>query len=199
MPDREASREGRGTTLILGGGVSGLAAAQALQARGRPYLLLERCPTLGGLTRSVNVSEFCFDYTGHFLHLARVSSPAELPFASLDDAEWQRIERRSFCLVAGKLVPAPLQYNLGALPEPVRRACVDSYEARPLPPAGGAGSFRDFIVSGFGRELAGLFLIPQNEKTLSTSLDRLSPHGIRRFFPPPDEGRIRAGIRSEAP
>ena len=48
----------------------GLAAAQALQASGRDYLLLERCPAVGGLTRTTQVEDFCFDYTGIFFIFA---------------------------------------------------------------------------------------------------------------------------------
>jgi protoporphyrinogen oxidase len=53
-----------GNAIVLGGGISGLTAARALQEEGRSFVLLERCPTLGGLTRTVEVGEFCVDYTG---------------------------------------------------------------------------------------------------------------------------------------
>src|SRR6185437_4022444 len=57
--------------LVVGAGISGLTAAKCLQANNRDYALLERCPALGGLTRTTQVADFCFDYTGHFLHLGR--------------------------------------------------------------------------------------------------------------------------------
>jgi len=191
-------RTDKSPIVILGGGISGLTAAQAIKRRGRDYIILERCPTIGGLTRSINVSEFCFDYTGHFLHLSHYSSPEDLPYASLDQTEWHKITRNSYCFVAGKLIPAPIQYNIGKLPEPIRKACVDSYELRTILQSEENRSFRDFIISGFGQELADIFLIPQNEKTMSVSLNRLSERAIRRFFPLPDEERIHAGIRGEA-
>jgi len=180
-------------TLVLGGGISGLAAAKGLQHQRRPYRLLEACPTLGGLTRTVNVGEYCFDYTGHFLHLCRYQTPAGVPFADLADDDWHEVERRSYCYVAGRMIPAPIQYHLGALPPEVLARCVESYDARPPLPAG-PGTFRDYIVSGFGEYLAELFLIPQNEKTMAIDLNRLSMGAVKRFFPPPDEKRVRAGI-----
>jgi len=180
--------------IVLGGGISGLTAARALQEQQCDYLLLERCPTLGGLTRTVEVGEFCFDYTGHFLHLCRHATPADIPYANLKDDEWATITRRSCCFVGGKFITAPIQYNLSELPPALFTACANSYDARPTLPDGEDATFRDYIVSGFGQALADLFLIPQNEKTMAISLQRLSRRAVRRFFPAPDEKLVRRGM-----
>ncbi len=179
--------------LVAGGGISGLAAAQCLQANNRDYLLLERCPAVGGLTRTTQVEDFCFDYTGHFLHLRRYPSPAQVPFAHLNDEDWETVERKSYFFAGGRLITAPIQYHLGELPADLRDECEKSYNARPKA-EGDITGFRDFIVSGFGQAVADRFLIPQNEKTMATSLGRLSIGAVKRFFPPPDEARIRAGF-----
>jgi protoporphyrinogen oxidase len=183
-------------TLVVGGGISGLTAARTIRDLGRECLLLEQCPSLGGLTRTVEVGNFCFDYTGHFLHLSRYKTPAEIPYAGLDDNDWQRIERRSCCFVAGRLIDAPIQYNLGQLPPETLRQCVESYNARPAA-SGTAVTFRDYVVTGFGQYLADLFLIPQNEKTMAVSLDCLSSQAVKRFFPPPNQELVQAGIQGE--
>jgi len=185
-------------TIVLGGGISGLTAARVLQQQSREFLLLERCPTVGGLTRTAEVGEFCFDYTGHFLHLSRYATPGDIPYANLENDEWAQISRRSCCLVDGKLVTAPIQYHLAELPPDLFNRCVESYDARPALPNGENATFRDYIVSGFGQELADLFLIPQNEKTMAISLDRLSKHAVRRFFPAPDEKLVRMGMAKGA-
>jgi protoporphyrinogen oxidase len=185
--------------VVLGGGISGMTAARTIRGLGHQCLLLEQCPSLGGLTRSVEVGDFAFDYTGHFLHLSRYRTPAEIPYAGLDNDAWKRINRRSCCFVAGRMIDAPIQYNLGQLPPRILDECVKSYEARPVLERWEHGTFRDFIVHGFGQYLADLFLIPQNEKTMAISLDSLSIRAVKRFFPPPDETRVRAGIRGESP
>ena len=184
--------------VVLGGGISGLTAARILQDQERDYVLLERCPTLGGLTRTVEVGEFCFDYTGHFLHLCRYSSPGSIPYANLKDHEWEQVSRRSCCFVGGKLITAPIQYNLAELPSPLFEQCVDSYNTRPTLSENESATFRDYVVSGFGQTLSDLFLIPQNEKTMAIPLDRLSKHAVRRFFPAPDEKLVRAGMTAGA-
>jgi protoporphyrinogen oxidase len=182
--------------MVVGGGISGLTAARTVRDLGSECLLLEQCPTLGGLTRTVEIGNYCFDYTGHFLHLSRHRTPADIPFAGLDNRDWQQIERRSSCLVAGKLIDAPIQYNLGQLPKTMLRQCVESYNARPLMDDAPT-TFRDYIVKGFGQYLADLFLVPQNEKTMAVSLDCLSSQAVKRFFPPPNEALVRAGMRGE--
>lgn len=179
---------------MLGGGISGLTAARTLQDQRRPYILLEKCPTVGGLTRTVEVGEFCFDYTGHFLHLSRYATPEDIPYASLKNDEWARINRRSCCFVGGKLVTAPIQYNLAELPPDLFARCMESYEERPSFLDDETATFRDYVVSGFGQELADLFLIPQNEKTMAIRLDQLSRRAVRRFFPAPDETLVRTGM-----
>ncbi len=181
-------------TLILGGGISGLMAARVLHEEKKDYVLLERCPSPGGLTRTVELGEFCFDYTGHFLHLSRYPTPADIPYANLDNKDWTQINRLSSCFVGGKFVTAPIQYNLAELPPDLFSVCVDSYNARQTLNGSESATFRDFIVSGFGQALADLFLIPQNEKTMAISLDRLSKNAVRRFFPAPDEKLVRLGI-----
>jgi len=186
-----------GTTqefIIVGAGVAGCAAARELQASGIPAQLLEALPEPGGLVRSIHVGEAVFDYTGHFLHLARSSSPAALPHAGQDDRNWSLVERESIVYLAGRAVPAPFQYHLHALPPALRRECIEGYERRPAetPPR----SFRDFLLSGFGEGICREFLFPYNEKLMAVPLSRLAPDAARRFFPPPDERRVRRGFGS---
>jgi protoporphyrinogen oxidase len=183
-------------TIVIGGGIAGLTAARTLQQRDREFILLERCPTLGGLTRTVEVGEFCFDYTGHFLHLSRYPTPSDIPFAGLNNLDWIQVHRKSCCFVGGKLITAPIQYNLGELPANTFAECVESYENRPQNTRGTNQTLRDYIVSGFGQRLADMFLIPQNEKTMAISLDRLSTSGVSRFFPIPDDALVRKGMRA---
>ena len=62
--------------LIAGAGIAGCAAANELKFKGIDYLLVEKNIDPGGLTRSISLGDAHFDYTGHFLNLARFKSPA---------------------------------------------------------------------------------------------------------------------------
>ena len=180
--------------LVIGAGVAGLAAARALQDADRQGTVLEACSSVGGLTRSIHVDRYCFDYGGHLLHLSRYASPSDIPYAGLHNEDWTCIDRNSLCYVGGKMVRAPIQYHLGDLPEPLRSECIESYRSRPHHQSGTERSFMDYLISGFGESLARTFLIRQNEKTLASSLDRMSSGMAKRFFPPPDEEKILSGI-----
>lgn len=178
--------------VVIGAGVSGLSAARQLQEMGVRPTVLEKSTSAGGLTRSIHLDDFCFDYTGHLLHLSRYTSPSAIPFARLSDSEWQRIERKSACYVDGGLAAAPLQYNMGDLRDDLRNACIDSYEGRSAIPE--TATFRDYMHAAYGKELSDVFLIPLNEKTMAIPLDQLSDAAVRRFLPKPDEKLIRAGM-----
>lgn len=178
--------------VIIGAGISGCASAQELQANGVDYMLLEQNVEPGGLTRSISIGDAYFDYTGHYLHLSQYGSPAEIPYAKQNNEDWQIIERKSVVYVEGKFVPAPLQYNLAALPYHVRRACIESYRERS--PITTPRSLKEYLLSGFGSEICRIFLFPYNEKQIASSLDNFSTEAITRFFPSPDEKKIEKGF-----
>jgi protoporphyrinogen oxidase len=189
-----ANQTSRSGDVVIGAGLSGLAAARALMDLGRSPEVFEVCAEPGGLTRTTVVGQFSFDYTGHLLHLARHDTPADLPYAGQDNTDWLRIDRRAYCFLGNTLVPAPIQYNMGLLPGSMRSDCIRSYDARDKEAPRSSHNLRDYLVQSFGRYLAEVFLIPQNEKTLAIPVDRLSEDALRRFFPPPDETRVRRGM-----
>jgi len=178
--------------LILGGGVSGLACQRALQKAGQKNTILEAGKNPGGLSRSEQVDRFTLDQAGHMLHLTRSSTPADIPFAGLNNADWERIRKKAFAWLGGRLVRAPVQYHLCDLGEPLAGECASSYLERP--PEDNV-NFKNYLVSGFGKKLSELFLIPQNEKNLAIQLDLLSVDSVKRFFPPPVERSILQGIK----
>jgi len=181
--------------LIAGAGIAGCAAAQMLQDKGIDYLLVERNVEPGGLTRSISIGGAHFDYTGHFMHLARCKTPAEIPYAHQRDEDWMHIERRSAVYVKDKMIPAPLQYNLYYLPEMTRQQWIRDFRTRP--DIKGIRSFREYLLAGFGQGICESFLFPYNEKLLARALDEFALECVKRFFPPPDRERIELGYKHE--
>ena len=169
--------------IILGGGISGIATAKKAEENSINYMLLEKAPKLGGLTRSMYIGDYIFDYTGHFLHLSKYKSPAEISNAFNND-DWININRNAKCYYKGNLIDAPFQYNLKQLPERLYSKFLHSFldaEKKQIK----SKTFADYLINSFGSEIANNFLIPYNEKLLSTQLNRISKDAVTRFFPPP--------------
>lgn len=124
--------------------------------------------------------------------------PGAVQPPSLDNADRQRIERRSYAYIGNKLVQAPVQYHMGDLPEPFRSQCIDAYLHNSKSTPGVNTNLRDWVISGFGDKFADYFLIPQNEKTLGIKLKQLSVGAMKRFFPPPDDSLVRKGLATQA-
>lgn len=190
MISRKTHRAGV-DVLVVGAGITGCSAAHELQSKGIDYLLLEKNLEPGGLSRSISLGDAQFDYTGHFLHLQHYSTPSAIPYANLDDDDWQRVERRSRVYLNGELIPAPLQYNLNHLPKQLRQWCVDSFHSRPSIDC--PASFSEYLLTSFGDGMCAAFLFPYNEKLMACDLGRLTPESAGRFLPPPDAGKIEAG------
>jgi protoporphyrinogen oxidase len=181
--------------LIAGAGIAGCAAANELQSNGIDYLLVEKNIEPGGLTRSISLGDAHFDYTGHFLNLARFKSPAALPYANLNDEDWMLVKRKSGVYLEGEMVPAPLQYNLFYLPKPLREECIRDFHNRPKIKK--VISFKEYLQAGFGQAICDYFLFPYNEKLMDCDIGELSVDAVKRFFPAPDTEMIERGYSRE--
>lgn len=182
--------------IFLGAGISGIAGMKASSLLGEESLLLDRNRSPGGLTRSMYVDGFTFDYTGHFLHLAKTANVSNLTGAS--DVGWQKIARRAFCYINGEVTEAPFQYNLGDLSAPIKQICWDGFMFAKNQRTHSDDFLNldldDYFRQYFGDPITDLFLKPYNEKIFSTTLDRLSVNGISRFFPGPDYSKVESGL-----
>lgn len=187
--------KGQPKVLVLGAGIAGCAASQALQRDRKEYLLIEKHVAPGGLTRSISVGDAHFDYTGHFLHLTTCKTPSAIPFAHQRDEEWALIYRRAAVYIDGIIVPAPFQYNLYYLPAEIRKECIEGFRKRRV--TKDIKSLREYLLSGFGEGICKHFLFPYNEKLMARPLKELSISAINRFFPLPDPERIETGYSQE--
>ncbi len=170
MPDR---------VLILGAGLTGLAAADELAAVGVPGLVLERSASVGGLAGGIRRGGFSFDYGPHRFH---TPDPAlERWFIDLfPDGAYRRPRRKSEIQLVGRRFAYPLElgdvvrkldfvdnvrvfsdYLVSAL----RRTLTRPAEA----------SFEDWVVDRFGRTLYDLYFKPYTEKLWGVSTRDISP------------------------
>lgn len=154
-------------TLILGGGLAGLAAAWSLTQAGRRVQLLESAEAVGGLARTVARGGFRFDLGGHrfFTHDAGVDRFVR----ELLGDELVTVPRASRIYLGGKWIEYPLR-PLGALSGLGPRASAQILAgyalaslARRLRPAP-LVSLEDWVVAHFGRPLFELYFRDYSEK-----------------------------------
>jgi protoporphyrinogen oxidase len=157
------------TTLVIGGGPSGLAVAHALQG---DTLVLEKESTVGGLCRSITHMGGVFDIGGHSFHTPH-PEVYELVQELLDGQLFlQRRDARVFS--HGTLIPYPFQKHFDQLPDPdVVRECEEG-----LRQAGTHGAepdnFQEYIVEKFGPGIAEHFMLPYNRKLWARDIRKIS-------------------------
>lgn len=163
------------TTLIVGAGPAGLAAAYELSRTGKHATVLEQDPEhVGGIARTVSYKGFRFDIGGHRFF----SKNAEI------EALWREIlgdrllerERLSRIYYRGRFFKYPLETldALGKLGLLESLACVLSYLAARCRPARQSRSFEDWVVDAFGRRLYEIFFRSYTEKVWGIPCSEIS-------------------------
>src|SRR4051812_11794880 len=176
-------------TLVVGAGITGLATAAALAAKGDDdYLVLEGDSQIGGYCKTVKKDGFVWDYSGHFFHFKQPEIEAWLR-ARMPGQDVRTVSKRSFISYAGRQLDFPFQKNIHQLPQAEFIDCLyDLYFAR-TPGAAAAvpeENFKQMLYARFGRGIAEKFLIPYNEKLYATDLASLDKDAMGRFFPHAD-------------
>ncbi|HWR87309.1 MAG TPA: FAD-dependent oxidoreductase, partial [Acidiferrobacterales bacterium] len=156
-----------GETVVLGGGLAGLAGAYALTQAGRRVQVLEGGDAVGGLARTVARDGFRFDLGGHrfFTHDVHVE---QFVRALLGD-ELVTVPRTSRIYLNGKWIEYPLRplsalFGLGLRTSAeILLGYVAASVARRLRPAS-LVSLEDWVVAQFGRPLFELYFRDYSEK-----------------------------------
>jgi len=184
-----------GPTLIVGGGLAGLACSRELRGHS---ILIEASDRLGGLVRTEEMDGFLFDWTGHWLHLR------DPGIRALVEERWLRdnllvVERRARIYSEGRWTDFPYQHHLHGLPAETIRDCLAGFirattgeEGRPLrerPLRNAAEFIERHLGAGFARH----FLAPYNEKLYCVPCEDLSPEWGGRFIPRPSLDEVVRG------
>lgn len=181
------------TILVLGGGPTGLGAAEELQRAGSAdWSLHERDAAVGGLARSfVDPHGFTWDVGGHvvFSHYPRFTALLDRLLAP---DEWLHHERESWIHVGSGWVPYPFQNNVHRLPAEQQARCLEGLiEAALDARAGGAppAHLGEYVRRTFGDGIAELFMRPYNEKVWGYPLAEMSWSWIGERVAVPDPRR----------
>jgi protoporphyrinogen oxidase len=169
-------------TLILGGGVAGLACRAALGSH-HSNVLLDAAQSIGGLLRVDHRGPYCFDTVLHVIFfrsrrlldgLGRLM-PNGLRAMTRSHAIWQ----------AGIVIPYPYQFNASALPAAVQADCLRGFRDNPHSTLGdqAGATFKDWLLAQFGPGFYTHFFQPYNEKLYGLPLDRLEAAPLRWTIP----------------
>jgi protoporphyrinogen oxidase len=153
--------------IVLGAGPAGIAAGLALGRRG---LVLDPCPEVGGLCRTLELDGAVFDYGGHSFHTPHPEI-RRLVFNALEMFEQPRQAR---CYYDGTMLPYPFQTHFDKIGR--SQIVLECSEGLRTAPGGqGAQDFEDYLCRRFGPGIARHFLLPYNRKLWGRDLRRLVP------------------------
>jgi protoporphyrinogen oxidase len=168
-------------TVIMGAGPGGLCAAYVLSQAGRPAVVLEKAPFVGGLARTIRrstpVGEFRYDIGGHRWFTKNDDLNALFREVVGDELLW--VPRISRIYFDGRYVDYPLRIGnaLRAVgPVLAARAVLDYARTRAARFANGHEpvSMEEAYIDQFGRTLYELFFKRYSEKVWGLPCDRMS-------------------------
>jgi protoporphyrinogen oxidase len=176
-------------TLILGGGIAGLATALPL---GDAAVVLERNARPGGLVRTECFGGWWFDHVLHLLHVADAATEAR--FRTLVGDDLARCPPEAWVETKAGTTRFPFQMNLHGLDAEVVVRCLrDLAQVSFSGPRPAPRNFHDVLLSTFGREMCELFLFPYNRKVYGRPLEELAPAGFQWTITPPDFDKVLRG------
>jgi oxygen-dependent protoporphyrinogen oxidase len=177
--------------IIIGGGISGLAAAHELARRRIPFRLLESSPRLGGLIRTEQQDGFTIDAGADSFLVSKPSARdlcVEIGLAPL--LQEMKAPRSAYVLADGRLFPLPSPSVLGI---PTTAAAAMRFDLLPLrarlrlllEPYVPAGSERDESVASYFRRRFGAATVSSLAQPLlggihAGDVERLS---VQSLFP----------------
>lgn len=180
-------------TLIVGGGLTGLATAYALEKQGcTDYLVLEKSSRPGGLCATTFVNGYHFDYSGHFLHTHTPQGRAIIQ--KLLGSNLKKHTRQAFIYTYGMQVPYPFQQNLWALYPELRKLVAEELK-RISPVKHTPTDFETWCLQSFGYTLYEAFFRPYNEKLWKRPLRELTCDWCGPFIPAPNRQDMLQSIR----
>lgn len=176
----------RTNVAILGGGLAGLQLARLLSERGVDCLVLEARDKVGGLCRTLRSGAHSWDLGPHAFYSRDPEAMAYYRALPVDYLEHDRDVKVCHHGPGGRIheVGYPFENGLADLPVRHRLECFLGYLRASWC---GERPFRDlrhWIDHGLGSGIAGLFMVPYNEKIWDSPLDRISMDLVSRKIEP---------------
>ncbi|MBI3985473.1 MAG: FAD-dependent oxidoreductase [Lentisphaerae bacterium] len=172
--------------VILGGGITGLAAALKASESGLRTLVIEKDSETGGIWRSVQHDGFTFDLGVHGLYAAKPANEEVVAFIrGLAQNRFVLTEKKTKILFKGRLLNYPLvasEFFTAYGMEGFLWATTLLFARAKLLIAGNRGmrSFRDYVVGNFGSLLYRIYFEPYVKKVWGVDPALLSLEALAR-------------------
>lgn len=177
--------------LILGGGLTGLAAASVL---GDSAILVEKEDRPGGLVRTECFNGYWFDRVIHILHFRDETIEARIRQILGDDLA--PCPPEAWVETAFGTVRFPFQMHLHGLETSQTVRCIRDLAEVIHNDGNLSSNFEQLLLHTFGRGMCEIFLFPYNRKLWKRPLNTLAPSGFQWTITPPDFERVLFGAIS---
>jgi protoporphyrinogen oxidase len=191
-------------TIILGGGVAGLAAAISHSQRGDDVLLLEKQERVGGLCQTIHWHDCYLDIGPH--RLFTTYPEVQKLIEEICGENLVKTRRKSSLYIGGRFIDYPARITQLARATSVARVALlaGSFMLGKMFPRADGKTYQDVIVNQYGAEMYQWFFAPYAEKTWRVPAEtlsrqmadvRLPPQGIWQMLKDKLSGRATSYVK----
>jgi protoporphyrinogen oxidase len=175
--------------IIIGAGVSGLATARLLNARGIENIVLEKSDRPGGLIKCDRVNGHLFHRVGGHVFNTRIAGVANWFWGCFNaEQEFLKAARHAGIFMQEQFLGYPIENYLYRLPEPMVKQIVnellESFRMGSKP-ANAYANFEAFLKGNFGQTLYNLYFEPYNHKIWNIELNKVPLEWLDGKLPMP--------------
>ncbi|MFH0945204.1 MAG: FAD-dependent oxidoreductase [Planctomycetota bacterium] len=171
---------------VVGGGVSGVAAARFLKEAGNEVEIFEKAARSGGLMRSDTIDGYVFDRAGGHILYSKDDWFRSFIAGIFQEGELHSSERNTKILYRDRFVHYPFENGIADLEPEDRLKCVKGYvEAWARREAGAPvpDNFLDWVKHRLGDGICETFMKPYNEKIWKCNLSEMGIEWVEGRVP----------------
>ncbi len=179
-------------TIIIGGGISGVAAANELYESKSDFLLLEKKDVLGGLSTQYKHNDIYFDYSGHYFHFYKSSEAKSFVEKVLNLKTYKRLCKTH---IYEKMINYPLQFHLSELDKDKADRVFKEMMAREERESISFDNMKEAFLHNFGQTLYNDFFYPFFMKYYRCSPQEITPGLYKGSIPVPSKDEVVLGYK----